>query len=108
MKKEHTKIVKDVLKNIEESKNELDEITTALQTKLEENAESISNLIDELQSEYDDMSEKVQEGDKGEKLNTTIDKMTEIKDGLESLKDDFEADPFEDIVNTINELWEIE
>jgi hypothetical protein len=47
-------------------------------------ADQLQYVIDELQEKYDDMSEKAQEGDKGEELLMTIETLESVHGDLEN------------------------
>jgi methyl-accepting chemotaxis protein len=104
MKKEYLKKLKDILKDMEDQKSIVADTTEKVQNKIDEFLEKIGGVQEEMQVEYDDMSEKVQEGEKGEELNTTIEAIGEVVDELTSLKDEIDDDPFEETLDKLKSI----
>lgn len=104
MKKEHLTIVKDAVTNLEEVNGKFQSIVDDAVTNIDKEIENLGNLADELQEQFDEMSEKVQEGDKGTALQELIDAIGEVKSDLEDIKDELDGEPLADILNKLNEL----
>lgn len=47
----------------------------------------LETILENLQAEYDDLSEKAQEGEKGEQLNDQIEKLSEASDSGQTMID---------------------
>jgi hypothetical protein len=109
MKKEQLKIVKTSLTNLETAKITLTQAVNNAIAVLDDEFNTLTSLQETMQGDYDDMSEKVQEGEKGEALNNEIDKIGEILDQLGTGKDEAdEFDPFDPVIDTIKEIDGIE
>jgi hypothetical protein len=61
-------------------------------------------LRDELQLEYDDMSEKVQEGEKGTNLQELIEAIEGCGESLDNLADTLDTDTWDDPIDELKEL----
>jgi hypothetical protein len=101
MKKEQLQIIKDALENLTEANGSFEEPVSSAILAIDREIENIGKLREEFQEEFDEMSEKQQESDKGEKLNETIVALEEIVDELSGLKDEFDDNPFDEIINKL-------
>lgn len=104
MKKEHLKIIKDVVDNLEKVNGSFQTVIDDAITEIDKEIENLGNLADTLQEQHDDMSEKAQEGDKGTELSELIDALGEVKSDLEDIKDELDSEPLGDILNKLGEL----
>lgn len=59
-------------------------------SQLEEMYNAFEEMVEKTQTRYDNMSERAQEGEKGEQLNDDISAMEDIKNSIESLRDELE------------------
>jgi prefoldin subunit 5 len=104
MKKEQVKLAVGSLQKIEEAKQTVNDAVASAIGIIDSEIETMGGLQADIQSEFDDLSEKAQEGDKGEKLNNDIEALQEILDELESVKDNLEEDPLDDVITKIKNL----
>lgn len=104
MKKENLKILKDAIQVLTDQNHKFDTLVADTIGIIDKELENIGNLADNLQSEFDDMSEKQQESDKGSELEEAINKVDEIKTELEELKDELDDAPFDDLITKLEEL----
>jgi hypothetical protein len=99
MNKKQLKIVQDAKAELESEKEKVsDYVDNVILRTIDPQIEKIGNLQDELQAEYDDLSETAQEGDKGTKLQEEIDALGELKDELDTLKTEFDDTVFDDVI----------
>jgi DNA repair exonuclease SbcCD ATPase subunit len=90
-----------ILKNIEATKDELDNAAGRAAGEVEDIITRVDALKDTLQEKFDDMSEKIQEGDKGSALQEEVGELESLSDELDTLKGELEdSSPFDDVVNT--------
>jgi hypothetical protein len=104
MKREHQKILKETIAALTDQDHKFDTLVADSIGIIDRELENLGNLADSLQSEFDDMSEKQQESDKGSELEEAINKVDEIKTELEELKDELDDNPFEDLITKLEEL----
>jgi glutamine synthetase type III len=104
MKKEHLKILKAAITNLGELNRKFDSLVSECIGEIDKEMENIGGLAETLQGEFDELSEKQQEGDKGVELEETTEKLGEIKTELEELKDELDDEPFGDIISKLEEL----
>jgi seryl-tRNA synthetase len=104
MKNEHRKILGDAIKSLAEQNSKFDSLVADSIGIIDRELETLGNLADDLQSMFDDMSEKQQEGEKGSELEEAINKVDEIKTDLEELKDELDDAPFDDLITKLEEL----
>jgi len=104
MKREHQKIIKQAVTALTDQNSLFDKLVSDTIGMIDSQLENLGNLADSLQSEFDDMSETQQEGDKGTELEEAISKVDEIKTELEEIKDELDDAPFDDLITKLEEL----
>jgi hypothetical protein len=104
MKKKQLKIIADSKKVVEEDKKALSDYIDKLVSRLDDEIEVVGSVQEELQNEYDEMSEAQQEGDKGTALQEEIEKLGEIVDELTSAKDELNSDDLDDAIEKYDEI----
>jgi hypothetical protein len=105
MNKAELKVVADAKGEIEDAKEKVSNFIDEIIAKtIDPMIETIGNLQDELQAQFDDLSEKTQEGDKGTKLTEEIDALGELKDELDTFKTEFDDTAFDDIIAKFDDI----
>jgi hypothetical protein len=105
MDKKQLKVVADAKGEIEDAKEKVSNFIDEIITKtIDPMIENIGNLQDELQAQFDELSEKQQEGDKGTKLTEEIEALGELKDELDTFKTEFDDTAFDDIIAKFDDV----
>jgi uncharacterized phage infection (PIP) family protein YhgE len=104
MKKPQLRMVSDVLERLDKEGDTFTDIKDKIIDRLDQEITRITELQTELQTEHDELSEAKQEGEEGTKLSEEIEVLAEILGEFDSLKDEIEGDPFEDLINKIKEI----
>jgi hypothetical protein len=105
MNKEQLVTVKEAKKEIEEAKEKVSNFIDEIIGKtIDPMIEEVGNLQDELQAQFDDLSEKQQEGDKGTELTEEIEALGELKDELDTFKTEFDDTAFDDIIAKFDDV----
>jgi hypothetical protein len=108
MEKDQKAIVKKLIDDIDVIRAELQgEMEKALE-EVEKSIGTASKLRDDLQSKYDDMEEKDQEGKQGHLLVDLVEKADEVLNELENVKEGLETNPFEDVIENLSGMLELE
>jgi hypothetical protein len=105
MNKTELKIVTDAKGELEEAKEDLSNyIDKVIGEVIDPMIESIGNLQENLQGQYDDLSDKQQEGDKGTKLKDEINALEELKDELDTFRSEFDDSVFDDLITKCEDV----
>jgi seryl-tRNA synthetase len=104
MNKSQLQIIKDATTNLGDINSKFDAVVADAIGEIDKEIENLGNLVDELQDEFDDLSEKAQEGEKGNELEESIKAIGEAKSDLEDSKDELEAAPMDDIITKLDAI----
>jgi hypothetical protein len=105
MNKTQLKVVQDTKEAIDKAKEKFSNLIDEIISKtIDKEIENIGNLQDELQGEFDELSEKQQEGDKGTKLTEEIEALENLKNELDTFKAECDDSVFDDIISRIDDV----
>lgn len=104
LSKEQISTVKDIIKNIKDAKDGLDVHLKEVKSIVEDEGGRLEELKNELEDQYEEMTEKVQEGEKGTKLQEITEKVGDVIDTLEGLEETLSNSPLDEPLSEIEEL----
>jgi uncharacterized protein YukE len=71
---------------------------------LESAKEEIEDMVEELQNEFDELSEKVQEGEKGQKFQDELSVLEKLSSSIYDAIEDLNTSLVDDVITSLEEL----
>src|SRR5271170_6631778 len=105
MDKAQLNLVKGLRDNINKAKEQWsDAIDKIIIDIIDPALESIGEIKEDLEKQYNDLDEKEQESDKGTAISDQIEALGELDSELDTLKDDIDSKPFEDVILRLGDI----
>jgi len=104
MNKEQKQIITDAIENLDAARNILKDNMVQTITDIKRELDQLNIVKEGLEEEYENMEEKEQDEDEGQEITNAASALEDIHKDLTELKDEFEADQFEDIIASLKVL----
>jgi chromosome segregation ATPase len=102
--KEQKAIIKAAITSIESARDELDSKFKEAKDKISEQQDALENLASELGGEFDELSERSQGAEKGEKLQDLIELINDAANEISNLEDELDTNMFDDTLDLLKSL----
>lgn len=102
--KEQKTVLKDILTAITKTRNDLRTQIEVAKTELATQIGELESMKEEVEEQFEDLSEAQQENTKGTDMQSLIDDIETATDLCNTIGDELDKDPFEEIITHIEEL----
>lgn len=104
LSKEHKSTVADIVANIKKGKESLDNAIKEFKSVLDSEGSELEDLKGELEDDFDNLSETMQEGEKGQSFQEKISKIDDICSSMDDIGDKLDVDVTEELLAELDDL----
>jgi flagellar biosynthesis chaperone FliJ len=102
--KEQKSAIRDVINEIVRSRDEVKVSNAAIKVQVEAQLGELENMKEDYENQYEEMSEKTQEGESGQALNSLVDELDTAIELANTLVEELDKNLFEELTDHLESV----